>query len=138
MKKIFYFIFIFFIVTNNLIAKIIIFKDCKSKDHSFIKNEYKIDIDKGIMVRNFIYDEKSFQKLKMNDISIKKINKREKRILEKNEIIYTEISGYPTFYTQMIFEKKKSEIRLKSVLNNIEGVSLISKCSAITEYKKES
>ena len=54
MKKIFYILILQFLF-SLLNAEIIIFKDCKSNDYKFEKNEYKIDIDKGIMTREFVY-----------------------------------------------------------------------------------
>ena len=42
------------------------------------------------------------------------------------------------FYTQIIFDKKDSSIKIKTVLNNTEGVSLIAKCENVVKYKKES
>ena len=38
----------------------------------------------------------------------------------------------------MIFDKKNSSIKIKTVLNNTEGESLIAKCDDVINYKKES
>ena len=67
-----------------------------------------------------------------------KENVTNKGIVEENNLIVSEISGYPAFYTQMIFDKKDSSIKIKTVLNNTEGISLVSKCDNIINYKKES
>ena len=90
------------------------------------------------MTREFVYDEKTYQKLRMNDITVKKENITNKGIIEENGLIVSEISGYPAFYTQMIFDKKNSNIKIKTVLNNTEGESLIATCKNIINYKKES
>ena len=90
------------------------------------------------MTREFIYDEESYKKLRLNDITVKKENITNKGIAIENDLIVSEISGYPAFYTQIIFNKKDSSIRIKTVLNNTEGLSLIAKCDNIINYKKES
>ena len=123
--------------TTSLSAEILVFKNCTNKDYKFEKNEYKIDIDKGIMVRDFIYTDKTYERLRMNDMRIKKENTSTKRVTRENGEIMTEISGYPAFYTQMIFDTFDKTIKLKSVLNNTEGVSILSNCEKIIRYKLE-
>ena len=137
MKKILI-IFILFSYSCLATGEIIIFKDCKNYNYSYEKNEYTIDLNKGMMTREFIYDEVSYKRLKLNDINIKKENITNKGIAQENDLIVSEISGYPAFYTQMIFNKKESSIKLKTVLNNTEGESLIAKCDDVINYKKES
>ena len=124
--------------TTSLSAEILVFKNCTNKDYKFEKNEYKIDIDKGIMIRDFIYTDETYERLRMNDMRIKKENTSTKRVARENEEIMTEISGYPAFYTQMIFDTFDKTIKLKSVLNNTEGVSILSNCEKIIRYKLES
>ena len=89
------------------------------------------------MTREFIYSDESYKKLRLNDISIKKENSSFKGIIEENNLIISEVSGYPTFYTQLIFDKTNKSVKIKTVLNNNEGVSLISKCKKIIKYKKK-
>ena len=124
--------------TTSLSAEILVFKNCTNKDYKFEKNEYKIDIDKGIMIRDFIYTDETYERLRMNDMRIKKENTSTKRVARENGEIMTEISGYPAFYTQMIFDTFDKTIKLKSVLNNTEGVSILSNCEKIIRYKLES
>ena len=123
---------------TSISSEILVFKNCTNKDYKFEKNEYKIDIDKGIMVRDFIYTDKTYERLRMNDMRIKKENTSTKRVTRENGEIMTEISGYPAFYTQMIFDTFDKTIKLKSVLNNTEGVSILSNCEKIIRYKLES
>ena len=52
--------------------------------------------------------------------------------------IISEISGYPAFYTQIIFDTFDKTIKIKSVLNNTEGISILSNCEKIIKYKLES
>jgi phage terminase large subunit len=137
MKKIFYILILQFLF-SILNAEILVFKNCKSSDYEFEKNEYKIDIDKGIMTREFIYTDKTYQSLRMNDMRVKKENTSTKGVTKENGEIITEISGYPAFYTQMIFDTFDKTIKLKSVLNNTEGVSILSNCEKIIKYKLES
>ena len=133
-----YLIILFIFFSQFLNAEIIIFKDCKNNVYSYDKNDYIIDLIKKMMTREFVYDEKTYQKLRMNDITVKKENITNKGIIEENGLIVSEISGYPAFYTQMIFDKKNSNIKIKTVLNNTEGESLIATCKNIINYKKES
>jgi phage terminase large subunit len=128
----------FFLFSSSLSAEIIVFKNCKSEDYEFEKNEYKIDINKGIMIREFVYTDETYQRLRMNDIRIQKENTSTKGVTKENGEIITEISGYPAFYTQMIFDTFDKTIKLKSVLNNTEGISILSNCEKIIKYKLES
>jgi phage terminase large subunit len=123
---------------TSISSEILVFKNCTNKDYKFEKNEYKIDIDKGIMIRDFIYTDETYEILRMNDMRIKKENTSTKRVAKENGEIMTEISGYPAFYTQMIFDTFDKTIKLKSVLNNTEGVSILSNCEKIIRYKLES
>ena len=137
MKKKFY-IICFFLFSSSLLSEILVFKNCKSEDYEFEKNEYKINIDKGVMTRDFVYTDETYERLRMNDIRIQKENTSTKGVIEENGEIVTEISGYPAFYTQMIFDTFDKTIKLKSVLNNTEGISILSNCEKIIKYKLES
>ena len=122
---------------QNLSAEIIVFKDCSSEQYKYEKNDYIIDLKKELMTREFIYNEESYKRLRLNDITIKKKNKTTKGVAKVNGLIVSEISGYPTFYTQLIFDDLEKSIKIKTVLNNTEGVSLISKCQKIIKFKKQ-
>ena len=136
MKKILIIIPILFLF-QNLSAEIIVFKDCSSEQYKYEKNDYTIDLKKELMTREFIYSEESYKKLRLNDITIKKKNKTTKGVAKFNGLIVSEISGYPAFYTQLIFDDLEKSIKIKTVLNNTEGVSLISKCQKIIKFKKQ-
>ena len=136
--KIKFIIICFILFSSSLSAEILVFKNCKSEDYDFEKNEYKIDIDKGVMTREFIYTDETYQRLRMNDIRVQKENTSTKGVAKENGEIITEISGYPAFYTQMIFDTFDKTIKLKSVLNNTEGISILSNCEKIIKYKLES
>jgi phage terminase large subunit len=124
-----------FTVSN---AYILVFKNCTNKDYSFEKNEYKLDVKKGVMTRDFIYSDETYKRLRLNDTRVKKENSNTKGISKVGDQIISEISGYPAFYTQMIFDTFDKTIKIKSVLNNTEGISVISQCEKIIEYKLES
>ena len=128
----------FCIYSNFLFAEILVFKNCKSKNYEFEKNEYRLDIDKGLMTREFIYTDETYERLRFDDIRVKKENETTRVIIRENGLIISEISGYPAFYTQMIFDTFDKTIKLKSVLNNSEGISIISNCEKIVKYKIES
>ena len=131
-------ILFFSINLNHSIAEILVFKNCTSKDYDFEKNEYKLDINKGQMIREFIYTDETYQRLRTNDMRVEKENTSIKGITKENGEIISEISGYPAFYTQMIFDTFDKTIKLKSVLNNTEGISILSNCEKIIKYKLES
>ena len=57
---------------QNLTAETIVFKDCSSAQYKYEKNDYTLDLDKELMIREFIYSEESYKKLRLNDITIKK------------------------------------------------------------------
>ena len=122
---------------QNLTAEIIVFKDCSSEEYKYKKNDYIVDLKKELMTREFIYSEESYKKLRLNDITIKKENKTTKGVAKVGGLIVSEISGYPAFYTQLIFDDLEKNIKIKTVLNNTEGVSLISKCQKIIKFKKQ-
>ena len=133
------FLILFFCIYSNfLFAEILVFKNCKSKNYEFEKNEYRLDIDQGLMTREFIYTDETYERLRFDDIRVKKENETTRVIIRENGLIISEISGYPAFYTQMIFDTFDKTIKLKSVLNNSEGISIISNCEKIIKYKVES
>ena len=130
---------IFFInCYNNVNSEIIILSGCKSIKDGFIKNEYILNLEKSLMTRNYIYDNKTFKKYRTTDLSIKKKNTINRIIYEKEDLILTDKIGYPQFYTQLIFERKNHDIKIKTVINNVEGISKISTCKKIETFEKES
>jgi phage terminase large subunit len=131
-------ILLFQLLFSSSFAEILVFKNCTNKDYSFEKNEYKLDIEKGVMTREFIYTEETYERLRLNDVRVEKANFSTKGISNVDGQIISEISGYPAFYTQMIFDTFDKTIKIKSVLNNTEGVSVISQCEKIIKYKLES
>jgi hypothetical protein len=136
MKKTLIIIPIFFLF-QKLTAEIIIFKNCSGEEYRYEKNDYTINLKKQLVTRDFIYSEESYKKLRLNDITIKKENKTTKGVAKVDNLIVSEISGYPAFYTQLIFDDLEKSIKIKTVLNNTEGVSLVSKCQKIIKYKKQ-
>ena len=133
------FLILFFCIYSNfLFAEILVFKNCKSKNYEFEKNEYRLDIDQGLMTREFVYTDETYERLRFDDIRVKKENETTRVIIRENGLIISEISGYPAFYTQMIFDTFDKTIKLKSVLNNSEGISIISYCEKVIKYKIES
>ena len=111
---------------------------CDNKQDEFLKNEYILNLDNSMMTRNYVYKEKTFQKYKITDLSVKKSNSYVRNIYEEDGKIFTHKHGYPQFYTQIFFERGKQEIYMKTVLNDKEGISKISTCKKIEKFKKES
>ena len=85
-------------------AEIIILSSCDNKKDGFLKNEYILDLRKSLMTRNYVYNEKTFKKYRITDLSIKKKNTTTKFIYRENNKIFTDKIGYPQFYTQLVFE----------------------------------
>ena len=123
---------------QHLKSEIIIMSKCDDKQDEFLKNEYILNLDELIMTRNYVYKEKTYQKYRLTDLSVKKSNTYVRNIYEENGKILTHKHGYPQFYTQILFEIGKTEIFMKTVLNDEEGVSKISNCEKIEKFKKES
>ena len=140
MKKISSLIFFFFLFLpfQNLKSEIIIMSACDDKQDEFLKNEYILNLNELIMTRNYVYKEKTYQKYKLTDLSVKKSNTYVRNIYEENGKILTHKHGYPQFYTQILFEKDKKEIIIKTVLNDEEGISKISTCRKIEKFQNES
>jgi len=140
MKKIRYFIFLLFIILpfQSLNSEIIIMSACDDKQDEYLKNEYILNLNELIMTRNYVYKEKTYQKYRLTDLSVKKSNTYVRNIYEENGKILTHKHGYPQFYTQILFEKDKKEIFIKTVLNDEEGISKISTCKKIEKFEKES
>ena len=86
---------------------------CDDKQDEFLKNEYILNLNELIMTRKYVYKEKTYQKYKITDLSVKKSNSYVRNIYEEDGKIFTHKHGYPQFYTQILFEKGKSEIFMK-------------------------
>ena len=136
-KLIFYFIIIF-LISLRLNAEIIILSKCDHKEDKFLKNEYILDLNELIMTRNYVYNEKTYQKHRITDLNVKKSNSYVRNIYEDDGKILTLKHGYPQFYTQILFEKDNQEIFIKAVLNDIESVSKVSTCKKIEKFDQQS
>ena len=112
--------------------------ECRNLKDSFIKNEYILDFEKSLMTRNYVYDSKTYKKLKQTDLSIKKENVLERFLYVDKDLIFTDKVGYPQFYTQLLFKKNNPMINIKTVINGEEAISKISTCSKVEIYEKES
>ena len=135
----------FFIISTFLLnfqtvvfSEIMLLTGCKNLNDSFIKNEYILDFEKSLMVRNYIYDNKTYKKHKRTDLSIKKNNTLERFVYEDKNLIFTDRIGYPQFYTQLVFEKNNPIINIKTVINGEEAISKVSACSNVEIFEKES
>ena len=140
MRKVKIIIFLIFLTfpLKDLKSEIIIMSLCDDKQDEFLKNEYILNLDELVMTRNYVYKEKTYQKYRLTDLSVKKSNTYVRNIYEENGKILTHKHGYPQFYSQILFEIGKPEIFMKTVLNDEEGISKISNCKKIEKFKKES
>ena len=138
-KNLIFLISFFFILTiHNVKSEIIVMSACDDKQDEFLKNEYILNLDELIMTRNYIYKEKTYQKYKITDLSVKKSNTYVRNIYKEDGKILTHKHGYPQFYTQILFEIGKPEVFMKTVLNDEEGVTKISNCKKIEKFENES
>ena len=143
MKKINYLSFFILILitltnSNRLNAEIIILSSCNNQKDGFLKNEYTLDLEKLLMTRNYVYNEKTFKKYRVTDLSVKKKNTLTRFIYQEDDKILTDKVGYPQFYTQLVFKIDNPNIMIKTVINNEEAISLLSECKKIERFQKES
>jgi len=138
-NKLIYFNLIFlFLFSFTSKAEKIILSSCDNRKDGFLKNEYILDLEQYLMTRNYIYNNKTYNKYRMTDLSVKKENKIERLIYKKENKILTEKLGYPQFYTQLVFEVDSPIIEIKTVINNEEGMDILSTCKKIQRFEKES
>ena len=130
--------FLILLPIQNLKSEIIIMSLCDDKQDEFLKNEYVLNLNELVMTRNYVYKEKTFQKYRVTDLSVKKSNSYVRNIYKEEGRIFTHKHGYPQFYTQIFFKIDKPEVYMKTVLNNEEGVSKISTCKKIEKFENES
>tara|TARA_Y100000741_G_scaffold345633_1_gene311260 strand:- start:57 stop:488 length:432 start_codon:yes stop_codon:yes gene_type:complete len=131
-------IFVLAFIFNKSYSEIIILSKCDHREDKFLKNEYILNLNELVMTRNYVYNEKTYQKYRITDLSVKKSNTYVRNIYEEDGKILTHKHGYPQFYTQILFYKEKPEIFMKSVLNDIEGISKISSCKKIEKFDRQS
>tara|TARA_B100000900_G_scaffold29352_1_gene22404 strand:- start:96 stop:518 length:423 start_codon:yes stop_codon:yes gene_type:complete len=133
-----FFLLIFFFTCFKLNAEIIILSKCDHKEDGFLKNEYILNLNELTMTRNYVYNEKTYKKYRITDLSVKKSNSYVRNIYEEEGKILTLKHGYPQFYTQILFEKYKQEIFIKAVLNDVESVSKVSTCKKMEKFDHQS
>ena len=133
-------IFLLFLLNlnNQAFSQIMILSGCKNLKDGFVKNEYILNLDKSLMIRNYVYDSKTYKKYRITDLSIKKKNSIERFIYEDDNLILTDKVGYPQFFTQLVFEKNSPIIKIKTVINNEVGISKMSTCKKVDLFEKES
>ena len=133
-------IYLFFFINfqTMVYSEIMLLTGCKNLDDSFVKNEYILDFEKSLMTRNYVYDNKTYKRHRITDLSIKKENILEKFIYKDNDLILTDKVGYPQFYTQLVFEKNNPMINIKTVINGEEAISKISTCNKVEVFRNES
>ena len=138
-KIIFLFLVLIFInFQTMLFSEIMILTGCKNLNDGFIKNEYILNFEKSLMTRNYIYDNKTYKKHKITDLSIKKENTLQRFLYIEKNLIFTDKVGYPQFYTQLVFKKNNRMINIKTVINGEEAISKISTCNKVELFEKES
>jgi hypothetical protein len=130
-------IFILFSLTKSY-SEIIVLSKCDHKEDSFLKNEYILNLNELTMTRNYVYTEKTYQKYRITDLSVKKSNTYVRNIYQEDKKILTLKHGYPQFYTQILFEKDKQDILIKAVLNDVESISKISTCKKKEKFDQQS
>ena len=119
-------------------SEIIVLSKCDHKEDVFLKNEYILNLNELTMTRNYVYTEKTYQKYRITDLSVKKSNTYVRNIYQEDKKILTLKHGYPQFYTQILFEKDKQDIFIKAVLNDVESISKISTCKKKEKFDQQS
>ena len=138
-KIIFLFLVLIFINFQTMVfSEIMILTGCKNLNDGFIKNEYILNFEKSLMTRNYIYDNKTYKKHKITDLSTKKENTLQRFLYIEKNLIFTDKVGYPQFYTQLVFKKNNRMINIKTVINGEEAISKISTCNKVELFEKES
>ena len=123
---------------SHVNAEIVVLSNCNNNKDEFLKNEYILDLEKSSLTRNYIYNQKTYNKYRVTDLSVKKENTQTRFIYQEKGKILTDKIGYPQFYTQLLFEIDNPNIMIKTVINNEEGIYSMSNCKKIERYKKES
>ena len=131
-------IILFFVFVGSAKSEIIILSSCNNKKDGFLKNEYILDLEKLLLTRNYVYNQETYKKYRITDLSVKKENTLTRFIYRQEGKILTDKLGYPQFYTQLLFEIDSPNIMIKTVINNEEGISSMSNCKKIERFKKES
>ena len=129
---------IFFLTCLNSKSEIIVLSKCDHKIDGYLKNEYIFNLNELIMTRNYVYNEQTYQKYRVTDLSVKKENTYVRNIYEDDGKVLTLKHGYPQFYTQIVFKKDRPEIFMKAVLNDVESLSKISTCKKIEKFDRRS
>jgi hypothetical protein len=124
-------IFILFSLSKSY-SEIIVLSKCDHKEDVFLKNEYILNLNELTMTRNYVYNEKTYQKYRITDLSVKKSNTYVRNIYQEDEKILTLKHGYPQF------EKNKQDIFVKAVLNDVESISKISTCKKKEMFDQQS
>ena len=57
---------------DNLYAETIILSSCDNKKDGFLKNEYILDLKNLLLTRNYVYNQKTYEKYRITDLSVKK------------------------------------------------------------------
>ena len=130
-------IFILFSLSKSY-SEIIVLSKCDHKEDVFLKNEYILNLNELTMTRNYVYNEKTYKKYRITDLSVKKSNTYVRNIYQEDEKILTLKHGYPQFYTQILFKKDKQDIFVKAVLNDVESISKISTCKKKEMFDQQS
>ena len=59
--KIILLIILFSILNKSSYSEVMILSGCKNLKDGFLKNEYVLNFEKSLMIRNYIYDNKTYK-----------------------------------------------------------------------------
>ena len=94
---------IFTFLFSNSYSEIIILSKCDHRKDKFLKNEYILNLNELVMTRNYVYNEKTYQKYRKTDLSVKKSNTYVRNIYEEDgEIELYRMSS--SLYSELISE----------------------------------
>jgi hypothetical protein len=82
---------------------------CDDKQDEFLKNEYILNLNELIMTRNYVYKEKTYQKYRITDLSVKKSNSYVRNIYEEDGKILTHKHGIHNFILKFYLKKENKK-----------------------------
>ena len=78
---------------------------CDDKQDEFLKNEYILNLNELIMIRNYTYKEKTFQKYRLTDLSVKKSNSYVRNIYVEDGKILKGINAFSIIWREFKYFK---------------------------------
>ena len=133
MRKIRSLIFLLLIIlpVQSLKSEIIILSACDDKQDEFLKNEYIFNLNELIMTRNYVYKEKTYQKYRLTDLSVKKLKTLVDNVHKDIKLHGKKIKSKIIGETVLIHLKDVNEVAY------LRFASVYKEFSDVTDFEKE-